>query len=97
MKKFLTLSILTYLVFTINSSAVEENSNNGVLKNEKILKIGILLPLSGEYQILGQSFLKAIQLALKDIANKNIKIYPKDTKGNSLDALKAAKNLKKME
>ena len=97
MKKFLTLSILTYLLFTINSSAVEENSNNGVLKNEKILKIGILLPLSGEYQILGQSFLKAIQLALKDIANKNIKIYPKDTKGNSLDALKAAKNLKKME
>jgi len=91
MKKFLTLSILTYLVLTINSSAVEENSNNGVLKNEKILKIGILLPLSGEYQILGQSFLKAIQLALKDIANKNIKIYPKDTKGNSLDALKAAK------
>ena len=91
MKKFLTLSILTYLVFIINSSAVEENSNNGVLKNEKILKIGILLPLSGEYQILGQSFLKAIQLALKDIANKNIKIYPKDTKGNSLDALKAAK------
>jgi len=91
MKKFLTLSILTYLVLTINSSAVEENSNNGVLKNEKILKIGILLPLSGEYQILGQSFLKAIQLALKDIANKNIKIYPKDTKGNSLDALKSAK------
>ena len=91
MKKFFILSILAYLLFIINSGAVEENSNNGVLKNEKILEIGILLPLSGEYQILGQSFLKAIQLALKDIANKNIKIYPKDTKGNSLDTLKAAK------
>ena len=91
MKKFFILSILAYLLFIINSGAVEENSNNGVLKNEKILEIGILLPLSGEYQILGQSFLKAIQLALKDIANKNIKIYPKDTKGNSVDTLKAAK------
>ena len=91
MKKFLVISILTYLLFIINSSATEENSNNGVLKNEKILEIGILLPLSGEYQILGQSFLKAIQLALKDISNKNIKIYPKDTRGNSLDTLKAAK------
>ncbi len=95
MKKLLILSILTYLLFIINSSAVEESSNNAVLKNEKILKIGILLPLSGEHQILGQSFLKAVQLALKDISNKNIKIYPKDTKGNSLGALKAAKEFEK--
>jgi len=95
MKKLLILSILTYLLFIINSSAVEESSSNAVLKNEKILKIGILLPLSGEHQILGQSFLKAVQLALKDISNKNIKIYPKDTKGNSLTALKAAKEFEK--
>jgi len=95
MKKLLILSILTYLLFIINSSAVEVSSSNAVLKNEKILKIGILLPLSGEHQILGQSFLKAIQLALKDISNKNIIIYPKDTKGNSLTALKAAKEFEK--
>jgi len=97
MKKFLILSILTYLLFIINSHAAEENSNNTVLKNGKILKIGILLPLSGDYQILGQSFLKAVQLALKDIANENIKIYPKDSKGNSLDALKAAKEFEEDE
>ena len=97
MKKFLILSILTYLLFIINSHAAEESSNNTVLKNGKILKIGILLPLSGDYQILGQSFLKAVQLALKDIANENIKIYPKDSKGNSLDALKAAKEFEEDE
>ena len=91
MKKFLILSILTYLLFIINSHAAEENSNNTVLKNGKILKIGILLPLSGDYQILGQSFLKAVQLALKDIANENIKIYPKDSKGNALNTYLSAK------
>ena len=51
----------------------------------------MLLPLSGEYQTLGESFLKSIQLALYDISNENIKIYPKDSKANYLDAHKSAK------
>ena len=86
MKKLLTFSILTYLLFTINSSAVSQNSNENILKNEKTLKIGVLLPLSGEFKIIGQSFLNAVQLALNDIANENIIIYPKDSKANPLDA-----------
>ena len=69
MKRLLILSILTYLLFTINSNAVTENSE----ENGKILKIGVLVPLSGEYKDTGESFLKAIQLALFDIGNKNIK------------------------
>ena len=65
------------------------NENN--LENEKILKIGVLLPLSGKFQDIGESFLKAIQLALYDISNENIKIYPKDSKGNALNTYQAAK------
>ena len=76
MKKVITLSILAYLLLTINSVAITENSNENNLVNEKILKIGVLLPLSGQFQEIGESFLKAIQLALNDISNKNIKIYP---------------------
>ena len=91
MKKLLIFSILTYLVFTINSSAVNQNLNENNSENEKVLKIGILLPLSGEFQNLGESFLKAIQLALFDISNENIKIYPKDSKGNALNSYQAAK------
>jgi hypothetical protein len=92
MKKLLTLSILTYLLFTINSSAVDENT----LENENILKIGVLLPLSGQYEDTGQSFLKAIQLAMLDIKNKNIKIYPRDSKGNAFDAYKSAKEFEEL-
>ena len=61
--------------------------------NEKILKIGVLLPLSGEFKNIGESFLKAIDLALYDIANQNINIYPKDSKGTALGAYKAAREL----
>jgi len=96
MKKLLTFSILTYLLFTINSSAVNQNSNENILKNEKTLKIGVLLPLSGEFKIIGQSFLNAVQLALNDIANENIIIYPKDSKANPLDAYNSAKEFEKI-
>ena len=96
MKKLLTFSILTYLLFTINSSAVIQNSNEDIIENEKILKIGVLLPLSGKFQDMGQSFLKAIQLALFDIGNENIKIYPRDSKANALDAYLSAKEFEKL-
>jgi len=89
MKKLLTFLILAYLSFTINSRAITQDKKN--LESGKILKIGVLLPLSGKFQDIGESFLKAIQLALYDISNENIKIYPKDSKGNALNAYKSAK------
>ena len=88
MKKLITFLILTYLSFTINSVAITQEKK---LENKNILKIGVLLPLSGEFKDIGESFLKAIQLALYDISNENIKIYPKDNKGSALRTYQAAK------
>ena len=96
MKKLLIFSILTYLLFIINSGADNQNVNENISENEKVLKIGVLLPLSGKFQDIGQSFLKAIQLALFDIGNKNIRIYPKDSKANALDAYLSAKEFEKL-
>tara|TARA_Y100000590_G_scaffold426988_1_gene536696 strand:+ start:379 stop:1542 length:1164 start_codon:yes stop_codon:yes gene_type:complete len=92
MKKIFVLSILTYLLFIINSGATAQNTS----ENKKELKIGVLLPLSGEFEVTGQSFLKAIQLALYDLSDANIKIYPKDSKANVLDTYLAAKEFEKM-
>ena len=89
MKKIVTFTILAYLSFTINSIGISVEKNN--LNNKTNLKIGVLLPLSGEFQNIGESFLKAIELALSDISNDNIKIYPKDSKANALDTYLAAK------
>ena len=96
MKKLITFSILTYLLFTINSSTIGQTSNENDSKNENILKVGVLLPLSGEFQDIGESFLKAIQLALYDISNENIKIYPKDSKGNALNTYESAKEFESL-
>ena len=88
MKKLITFLIIAYLSFTINSGTFAEEKSS---ENKNILKIGVLLPLSGQFQNIGESFLKAIQLALYDISNENIKIYPKDSKGNAFDSYEAAK------
>jgi len=92
MKKLFIFSIIAYLSFTINSIAVSENNS----ENEKLLKVGVLVPLSGEFQDIGESFLKSIQLALYDISNENIKIYPKDSKANALSTYQAAKKFENL-
>ena len=92
MKKLLTFLVLNCLLFTVNNSGLAQNAD----ENKEILKIGVLLPLSGEYEILGQSFLKSIQLALYDISDKKIKIYPKDSKANAFDTFKSAKEFENL-
>ena len=95
MKKIITFSILSYLLFTINSNAINEESSENNLENSNFLKIGVLLPLSGKFKGIGESFLKAIQLALYDISNEDVKIYPKDNKGNALNSYLSAKEFEK--
>ena len=90
MKKLLIYSILTYLLFTINSNA----SNQSL--EAKDLNIGVLVPLSGPFQEIGQSFLKAIELALFNIGNNKIKIFPKDSKGNALNSYLASKEFEEL-
>ncbi len=87
MKKIFALLTLVYLLTTINTIGLAEDK----IENKNILRIGVLLPLSGEFEDIGQSFLKAIQLGLYDISNKNIKIFPKDSKANALDSYNSAK------
>ena len=89
MKILFTFLILVYLSFTINISAATQGEKK--IGNERVLKVGVLLPLSGKFQDIGESFLKSIQLALYDISDENIKIFPKDSKGNPLGAFEAAK------
>tara|TARA_Y100000590_G_scaffold469840_1_gene660087 strand:- start:370 stop:1542 length:1173 start_codon:yes stop_codon:yes gene_type:complete len=95
MKKLLISLILTYLSFVINSSAFSQDSKDKD-SNEKILRIGVLLPLTGKFQDIGESFLKSIQLALHDIGNESIKIYPKDSKGTALNSYLSAKEFEEM-
>ena len=66
-----------------------------VSANEKI-KIGLLVPMTGTNKEIGQSIIKAVSLAVKDIDNNLIEIYPKDTASRPNQTLKSAFELKQM-
>ena len=63
--------------------------------SEKI-KIGLLIPMTGSNKDIGQSIIKAVSLAVKDIDNNLIEIYPKDTASRPNQTLKSAFELKQM-
>tara|TARA_B100001093_G_C26769893_1_gene989628 strand:- start:204 stop:1364 length:1161 start_codon:yes stop_codon:yes gene_type:complete len=65
-----------------------------ILANQK-LKIGLLVPLSGNNQEIGQQIIKTVRMAINDIDNDNIEVIVKDTKSNSKFTLRSALELKK--
>ena len=62
---------------------------------EKI-KIGLLVPMTGSNKEVGQSIIKAVGLAVKNIDSSSIEVYPKDTASRPNQALKSAFELKQM-
>ena len=62
------------------------------ISDEKI-KIGLIVPLSGEYSYIGNSILKSTRMALDKINDERITVVPKDTKANPIDALKVSNEL----
>ncbi len=56
------------------------------------VKVGILLPLSGQNKRLGDAMLKAAQMALFDIGHTNLELIPRDTKGTADGARAATKS-----
>ena len=55
-----------------------------------------MVPLTGSNKELGQSIVKAVRLAVKDINNDSIEIIPKDTASKASKALKSAFELKQI-
>ena len=68
---------LSYLLISFNSYVLSFEN-----KIDDILKIGILAPFSGENKYLGESILHSVNLALHDIKDPSVKIYPKDSASN---------------
>ena len=66
-----------------------------VSANEKI-KIGLLVPMTGPNKEIGQSIIRAVSLAIKDIDSNLIEIFPKDTATKPNITLKSAFELKQM-
>ena len=68
--------------------------SQNIFASEKI-KIGLIVPLSGENSLIGEKIIKSIRMAINKINDDRIEIIPKDTKSNPIDALKVSKELYK--
>ena len=77
---FKKITIITYILLSLNFNSFAD-------ENQKSLKVGLLAPFSGEYKDMGQSIMLSLQMALKEINDDNIKIYPRDSGFNNPDKL----------
>ncbi len=83
--KFILFILMNLIILNLNT----------VTANEKI-KIGLLVPMTGENKELGQSIIKAVSLAIKDIDSNLIEIIPKNTATKPNQTLRSAFELKEM-
>ena len=84
MKKIIQFIIITLIGLIVNI--------HQVFADEKI-KIGLIVPLSGQYKEIGNSILKASRLAINKINNSKLIIVPRDTKSDPKTTLKVSKEL----
>ena len=84
-KNFKFILIIFFSYFFINSVAFSETEK---------LKIGLLIPMTGEDKNLGDLIIKSTRMALEDIKTNDIEIIPKDTGSNPEKTLSSAKELK---
>ena len=68
----------------------------GSFSDDTKIKIGVLAPLSGENSSIGKQVISSIRMALIDINDDKIEIYPKDTQSDPDIALRSALELEKL-
>ena len=88
MNKIITvlfLCLLNLFLFN-NSSFAEENK----------VKIGLLVPLTGDNAKIGKQIIKATHLALKDINSEKLEIFPRDTQSDPNKTLLSAIELSQL-
>ena len=81
------LSIIIFYLFLLSGSSISD---------ENKIKIGLLVPLSGDNAELGKQIIKATRMALKEINTDTIEIYPKDTQSDPNITLRSAKEFELM-
>ena len=84
MKIKIFLSVF-YILFILSSNLLSSEDN-------KSLKVGLLVPLSGPYSEIGNSLLYSLQLALDEINDKDVVIVPRDSGFNNKEKLGLAIN-----
>ena len=88
MFKFFKILVLLLLNFLCLVSIVQSSENK--------IKIGLLVPLTGENSEMGYQIIKSTRIALKEINSNNLEIYPRDTGSDPNKTLRSALELKNL-
>ena len=87
-KIFIILFLLIYNLFLFITPSFSEDNK---------IKIGLLVPLTGENSEIGKQIVKATRLALNDINSNKIEIFPKDTNSDPNKTLRSAIELYRLD
>ena len=60
------------------------------IAEETKIKIGLLVPLTGNNAEIGKQIIKSTRMALKDINSDKLEIFPKDTRSDPNQTLRSA-------
>jgi ABC-type branched-subunit amino acid transport system substrate-binding protein len=86
-KIFIILFLVIYNFFLLITPTFSEDNK---------IRIGLLVPLTGEDAEIGKQIIKATRLALNDINSNKIEIFPKDTNSDPNKTLRSAIELNQM-
>ena len=86
-KKLIKLTVIFFIFI---------GSFSNVDSAEDKIKIGILVPMTGDNKEIGELIIKAARLAVLDIDTNKLELYPKDTASSPDKTLKSAKELRDM-
>ena len=64
------------------------------LSADEKIKVGLLIPITGDDQNLGEQIIQSVRIALKDINTNKLDIYIKDTNSNPSTTVKSAMELR---
>ena len=84
MKKLVNLIFFVSIVFIFTSK---------LFASDEKIKVGLLLPLTGQNQEIGKSVLRSVNLAINKIDDPILEIYPKNNFDNPDDNIKAVQEL----
>ena len=88
MIKFFKILLISFILLT--------SFNSLTFSEDQQIKIGLLVPMTGENKNLGQQLIKSARIALKDIGSDRLELYPKDSRSDPNQSLRSAMELKDM-
>jgi len=86
MFKFFKILLITFIFLT--------NFNLLAYSEDPKIRVGLLVPMTGENKSLGQQLIKSTRIALKDIGSNKLELYPKDSGSDANQSLRSASELK---